>query len=335
MLEVDEIHEPDALASLADDWWDLWQCSPTATPFQSPAWLIAWWNAFTPGKLMALAVRDRGRLIALAPLYLEDGPLGRRILPVGISLSDYVDFLIAPAAGEAGNAIVHYLSRRRDEWEALELTDLVPDASALALACPLHCSDSVEASAPCPVLHLHPSSADAGAHPAIPLRQRRKLRMARHRVERSRNASIISTIERTPQEWMATLVELHATRWQERGHPGVLADAQVQEFHGQALAGLYERGIARLFALTIGPELAGVYYGFLHRDRAYAYLGGFDPQFAYFSPGAILIGHAIEDALRGGVREFHFLRGREAYKYAWGAEDRQNLRRTFVGRSHA
>ena len=104
---------------------------------------------------------------------------------------------------------------------------------------------------------------------------------------------------------------------------------------GKALAGLCERGIARLFALTIGSELAGVYYGFLHRHRAYAYLGGFDPRFAYFSPGAILIGHAIEDALRNGACEFHFLRGREAYKYAWGAVDHQNLRRTFVGRSHA
>ena len=335
MLEVEEICEPDALASLADDWWELWHRSPTATPFQSPAWLIAWWNAFAPGKLMALAVRDRGRLIALAPFYLENGPLGRRILPVGISLSDYIDILIAPAAVEAGNAIVHYLSRRRDEWEALELTDLVPDASALALACPLHCSDSVEASATCPVLHLRAGYADAGAHPAIPPRQRRKLRMARHRVERGRNASIISTGDRTPQEWMAMLVELHATRWQERGHPGVLADAQVQEFQRQALAELCERGIARLFALRIGPELAGIYYGFLHHHRAYAYLGGFDPRFAYFSPGAILIGHAIEDALRNGACEFHFLRGREAYKYAWGAVDRQNLRRTFVGRSDA
>ena len=330
MRQIEEICEPAVLVSLADEWWDLWHRSPAATPFQSPAWLIAWWNAFAPGKLMTVAVRDRGRLVALAPFYLEAGPLGRRILPVGISLSDYVDILIDPVADDAGDAIVHHLSNCRKGWNALEMADLAPEACALGLPCPAQCSDCVDSSASCPVLHLHAGSADAGAHPAIPPRQRRKLRMARHRAERSRGAAILSTTDQTPREWMRTLVNLHATRWQERGHPGVLADARVQAFQGQALTAMCEHGIARLFALSIGTELAGIYYGFLHRGRAYAYLGGFDPQFAYYSPGTILIGLAIEDALREGVDEFHFLRGREPYKYAWGAVDRQTLRRTFV-----
>lgn len=51
----------------------------------------------------------------------------------------------------------------------------------------------------------------------------------------------------------------------------------------------------------------------LDRRRAYACLGGFDPAEAFVSPGILLIGHAIEEAARKGAREFHFLRGREAY----------------------
>ncbi len=330
MLQVDKICDPGGLVSLEEEWWELWRRSPVATPFQSPAWLIAWWTAFAPGKLTTVAVRDQGRLVALAPLYLEDGSLGRRILPVGISLSDYVDILIDPDASDAGQAIVHHLSGNRQAWSAWEMTDLAPDAAALALPCPAQCSDEVRTSETCPVLHLGSDTADAGTHPAIPPRQRRKLRMARHRVEHSPGAAILSTAERTPREWMDALITLHASRWQERGAPGVLADTRVQSFHGQALAAMCAHGLARLFALTIGSDLAGIYYGFLHRDRAYAYLGGFDPRFAYYSPGTILIGHAIEDALRDGVREFHFLRGHEAYKYAWGAVDRHTLKRTFV-----
>jgi len=38
---------------------------------------------------------------------------------------------------------------------------------------------------------------------------------------------------------------------------------------------------------------------------------------------------AIEAAIAEGAREFHFLRGREAYKYEWGAVDRWNRRRSF------
>jgi hypothetical protein len=46
--------------------------------------------------------------------------------------------------------------------------------------------------------------------------------------------------------------------------------------------------------------------------------------------------HAIEQALREGAREFHFLRGQEAYKYGWGAVDRWNQRRSFrrIGARH-
>ena len=55
--------------------------------------------------------------------------------------------------------------------------------------------------------------------------------------------------------------------------------------------------------------------------RAYYYIGGFDPSRARLSPGTIMIGHAIEEAIGAGARTFDFLRGREAYKYAWGAVD--------------
>ena len=84
-----------------------------------------------------------------------------------------------------------------------------------------------------------------------------------------------------------------------------------------------------------GGALAGVYYGMQHAGRAYAYLGGFDPAFEEASPGAILIGHAIAEAIGEGAGEFHFLRGREAYKYSWGAADRWNQRRLWTRRAHA
>ena len=74
-----------------------------------------------------------------------------------------------------------------------------------------------------------------------------------------------------------------------------------------------------LFA--VAGRTAGVYYGLLHRRRAYAYLGGFDPDFAHESPGVVLIGHAIAEAADEGAEQFDFLRGREDYKYRWGAED--------------
>jgi CelD/BcsL family acetyltransferase involved in cellulose biosynthesis len=39
-----------------------------------------------------------------------------------------------------------------------------------------------------------------------------------------------------------------------------------------------------------------------------------------------MIGHAIEQAVIEEATEFSFLRGREKYKYQWGAVDRWNTR---------
>ena len=88
------IREVPGLTELARAWEALWNRAAGATPFQSPLWLIPWWRAFAPGELFTMAVWRESRLVGLAPLYLETGPLGVRLLPLGISLSDYLDVLI-------------------------------------------------------------------------------------------------------------------------------------------------------------------------------------------------------------------------------------------------
>lgn len=41
----------------------------------------------------------------------------------------------------------------------------------------------------------------------------------------------------------------------------------------------------------------------------------------------MLVGHAVEAAIAEGMASADFLRGRETYKYLWGAEDTPTLRR--------
>ena len=56
----------------------------------------------------------------------------------------------------------------------------------------------------------------------------------------------------------------------------------------------------------------------------YFYLNGYDVGQAFVSPGTLLVGAMLEEAAAEGRAEAHFLRGREGYKYAWGAVDRMN-----------
>src|SRR2546423_211750 len=102
--------------------------------------------------------------------------------------------------------------------------------------------------------------------------------------------------------------------------------------HGLA-AHRCKRGLGPLRAQRVGTAgqcpAPALLRGLAGHERTLAYLHGFDPAYEFESPGTILVGHAIEEAVREGAREFHFLRGRESYKYGWGARDRWNRRRTF------
>jgi CelD/BcsL family acetyltransferase involved in cellulose biosynthesis len=333
-LDVSIIRDADRLAALEPEWWALWERIPSATPFQSPAWLLPWWESFSPGELSTACVRLDGRLVGLAPFYLETSPLGRRLLPVGISISDYLDVLLDPDAAEPGAEALARAIADEPAWQDWELPELPPFAQANALPCPPACEERIEEGEPCPYLPL-PERAEA-LRAALPSRKRRSLAMNRNRAERRGALTFHSLADCPADQLLAELVCLHGSRWESRGEAGVLSGRSVQGFHQRALPRLTAAGLARLHALRIGNDIAAVYYGFLHNGRAYGYLTGIDPGFAHESPGTLLLAHVMEEAIREGAREFDFLRGGEAYKYGWGAQNRWNRRRTFSRRrAHA
>jgi CelD/BcsL family acetyltransferase involved in cellulose biosynthesis len=313
------------LEALEPAWWELWRQTPTSTPFQSPAWLIPWWRHFHPGELATVAVLWGDRLLGLAPSYLESGSYGRRLLPLGISVSDHHDVLLDPDhEAEAAQALVQAWSED-PSWDRLELEELAPDAVALRLPSPSGCEDILADQSPCPVLEL----CGAGFASVVPKPKRANLNTARNRAARQGPVAVARAVGADVAEALEHLIRLHAGRWDSRGEGGVLSDPRVVAFHREAAPRLEAAGLLRLHTLHIAGTAVAALYGLRHGDRAYSYLTGFDPAYAFESPGVILLGHVIAQALAEGAREFHFLRGREAYKNEWGAIDRVNRRRTF------
>lgn len=321
-----ELREATELDALVPEWWTLWRAC-AATPFQSPAWLMPWWRAFAPGTLHVITVRRDAMLVGLAPLYCEQAPQGARLLPIGISVSDYWDVLLHPAcAQEAGIALGRRLGSALPAFSECDLSELPPGAAALRLPVPDSCTDELSPHSPCAVLTLAPQGR---MRDLVPPRQLQHLRTARNRAARRGEVCIITADSGSRSALFDALVRLHGTRWQSRGETGVLCDPRILTFHREAIAALDDAGLLRLWALRIGSDIAAVYYGLADSGRAYAYLTGFDPDYAFESPGTILIGHALTHALDHGMREFHFLRGREPYKFRWGATLCNNRRRVF------
>lgn len=325
-----EIADAAGLEALRPEWLALWERSPEATPFQSPAWLIPWWRHFGGGgELLALALRRGGELVGLAPSYVHREPGLRKLLPLGIGVSDYLDPLLAPGHETAGAALIlDSLAARADRFDRCDLENLRPGSPLLGAPAPPGWTGSVHGLEPCPVLAL----------PARPEDLRRAVpRLARQpyylrRAERLGGDVRLETAadEAAAARLLEGLFALHGARWAGRGEPGVLADEAVRAFHREAAPALLRLGLLRLHGLNVDGRAVAVFYGLADRTRVHAYIGGFDPDSAHPGLGATMIGHAVEGAVRGGKREFHFLRGREAYKYAWGAVDRAGYGRRLM-----
>ena len=319
------IDSAEELAALEPQWWALWRDAPQATPFQSPAWLLPWWRAFAPGRLTTIAAWRDGELAGIAPFYLEDGALGRRLLPLGIGISDYLDVLLRPEDVEAASALADELAAV-DGWDSIELEELAPEAAGRALPCPDGCVEEACGQSACPGLGIG-REVDASG---LPFEVSGKRRQSYRRKLRAAEAHPpVEIAGADPERFIEALAALHGARWRQKGESGVLADPRVLAFQREALPRLVEHGLAQLTTMCLGGRLAGALYWFAWRDRAATYISGFDPDFAEESPLTVLVGELFRRASAAGLRDVSFLRGREPYKYHWGATDRWNQRRSF------
>jgi CelD/BcsL family acetyltransferase involved in cellulose biosynthesis len=264
------------------------------------------------------------RLVGLVPAYVPDTSTAENaaLTFIGIGNSDYLDVLVDPDFIElSSDRIQEYLSTPSANWNEVHFEPLRSESNLVArwrVGRDLEMRSSITQLEYCPVLKLGEM---ASFSKAIPHRQFENWRYYLRRAER------LGTLEfelAGPENWrdsLSSLLRLHSIRWNARGAAGVLAEGAVRQFHWAAAEGMLKLGILRLYVLRLNSRPISALYGFQHRKRFYFYLGGFDPEFSTLSPGTLLLGHAISQAIRERATEFDFLRGQERYKYLWGAKD--------------
>jgi len=307
------------LRAMAPRWAALCDRAAGCAPFARPEWLLPWRSVLGGGwPLRVLAVEEAGELHALLPFIEVPGGGGPGLALMGGDVSDHHD---APAAGDrpaARAAIVRALAG--GDWACVTFDRLREDGWLRGLGRELGGAHEVAEDPPCPAL-----VAGAGARELadlLPDGFAYRLGRARRKAERAGGLTVrLATSVEEALLFFDALSAFHAARWQARGEPGVLGHPDVQRFHRHVIPGMQRAGVLRMFALELAGALAGVVYGFSTHGRLSFYLSGFDPAHESASPGVLAIAGAIQHELAAGVRVFDFLRGREAYKYRFGARD--------------
>ncbi|MBV8049792.1 MAG: GNAT family N-acetyltransferase [Acidobacteriaceae bacterium] len=320
------------LQAITPEWWELfWRC-PDATPFQSPAWLLPWWNFFGQGEPLVVAARREHKLCGLALFYLcrsRDEAL--QLFFIGKAVSDYLDVLIAP--DELRIQVAQHLLACAFEgvgdWHCADLDRLRQSSPLLQVETALgglNTRDGV-----CPQLHLRGHRLDdfvTKKSTLINLRNRRR------RTQKAGLVEFITADHETLDGLMQDLHGLHSKRWNSRGLKGMFSDDGMTGFLLEAARKLLGAGMLRLHAMRLNGKSIAVALVMHHAHRAHLYNFGFDPAYSAIAPASQLIAFAIEQAAREGALVFDFLQGDEPYKFeTWGAEPHYTHRSRYFPRS--
>jgi CelD/BcsL family acetyltransferase involved in cellulose biosynthesis len=327
-IRVEVVSTTEELHRLGPEWEELRSRSLRATPFQSAAWALPWWHAFGTGVPQVLTLRLGDRLVALVPLFLQREAEGNgRLLLIGTGNTDRLDALTEPgfeaAMVKAVAALVAELPKDCTEVDLWQL----PPGSPLLRVSPANWRSHHLEGEPCPVVSLRAMS--QRLDDVLPQRFGRKLHQYRRRLARVGAVAVESGEGKSVEalhELFCELVRLHGAVWSARGQPGGLADARVERFHREIIRTTRDQDLLDLYGLRLNGRLVAAYYGFRDTHGAYYYLGGYDGEFASLSVGTLVIAAALEHALERRAVVFDFLRGRESYKYRWGAQDSPTVR---------
>ena len=329
--------------ALKKEWSDLLFRSHSHSVFLTWEWLFSWWCHVADNcTLWLLTVRNReGKLMGIGPFCTsKKGIFTVRILTfLGTTriASEYLDIIASQEhAEEVALAMTEVIFKNKESWDLIELSDLL-DNSAISTYFkkyldPKQVFIEQSVSQSCPYLKL-PHNREAffkmlGPETRATLKRRtKKLRQLGAEME------ILDSNDKLASR-MNTLFSLHGKRWALKGLKGNLGDDPIRDFHEQVTRNFLDQGWLRLYSLKVNDKVIASLYAFQFGKTLFYYQAGFDPEWSDKSPGFVLMGQCIEDAIDRGLTEFDYLRGLESYKSRWTKTCRETFCLTAVPSGH-
>jgi CelD/BcsL family acetyltransferase involved in cellulose biosynthesis len=320
VVTTDVLSRIEALEELSEEWNKLYDESFTATPFQSPFWILPWWRNFGSGDLFTIVIKDNRKLVGLASFYIYTDRNSERVLCLtGTGISDYLDVVYDFAhSGVITDQVCNCLKNHSEEWDRCDFQELVENSlllKAFKNCCQFHVN--MRKQSDCSFIDM---VSESGLKKTLPGKLRKNAKDYLNKI-RTFHPFQFEKTDNTED-----LVFLHSKRWHDKNEPGVLENSTVQKFHQEVFAHPYSNGNVHNFILKIDSIPAACCYVFTRKSHAYFYLSGFDPLYSRFSPGTVALFLSIKYLSERGITCFDFLRGNEAYKKFWGVKIKSNYR---------
>lgn len=326
-MKVERIRDPESLEELKDAWNELLFSSEQNCIFLTHEWISSWWESFSEENSLEILIfkEEKGCLAGIAPFMIKNKIL--RFI-ASQEVSDYCDVITHNERREEFyENLLDYLKTNYPDVEKIELMNLKassPTLSFLPRLAPEHgYSFSFNETEVAPLLEL-PSSYEDYIK-GLSKKNRHELRRKLKRMDSLEGVKITKIADsRELQSALLTFIALH-----KEGSPS------KEKFWGKKGMSDFFQEIASRFSLQKWVEPNLLFYedrimaallNFSYSDQILFYNVAFNKDFARYSPGLFLFNHCIKQAISEGKKKADFLRGREKYKYYFGAEDSKIFR---------
>jgi CelD/BcsL family acetyltransferase involved in cellulose biosynthesis len=323
-LELIPAPSPSIAFFKAEEWGRLASQISPATPFATWEWQSLWWGHFgQKEEWSAFEVCDpQGKIIGIAPFY-QDSKSGFLKFIGGEDLSDYLDILaLQGRESQVWQRVLEYLEGSPQRPRGLDLHCIPAHSPTLQVLPPLARGRGyqvrLEVEEVCPVLRL-PESWEAYLS-ALSGKERHELRRKMRRAESTSPPLRFRQCaeDECARQDIKSFILLHR---KSRPEKEAFMNGQREAFFRELSHTFAQKGWLRLSVLERDRQAVAAMLCFDFGETLYLYNSGFDPEFSSLSPGVVLIGYCLQDAIARGKRWFDFMRGEEDYKYRLGGKD--------------
>lgn len=326
-MRAEVVNRPEEIPALQDRWNELALADRRDGFFRTHEWYTAWMRHIrNDAEPFVIVVRDgAGEIAGLAPLcrmaYRDHGVRLTSLSSVGreVVSGDFLDYLSLPHnRNSVLNAIFDCIWEARSNWDILITGELCEggdlDQAVECFAAKHDLPLRRQEERVCPNIEL-PGSFDEYLRSLSPPVRYKLRRDTRDLLER-RGAVLRIFADAQAASRLDVLVRLHLLHWNGINQPGTLGRPGFQEFLADICTAPPVGTTARLYMLEAEGKPISALLAFWSGESALFYQSGWDPMspFTRLSPGMIILGQSIRDAIEGGHRYYDFLRGDELYK---------------------
>lgn len=328
-MRIKLVNREEEFYYLREKWNNLLKKSKQDCFFLTWEWTYTWWKELrNNSKLYILLAIEEDRIYGIAPFVIAPIRVFKllrirkiRFLGQGEPAnSNYLNFIICPEREEEIISLfVDYLKRNKNDWDAIDLTDILDDSFLVAIFCEnLKKKKLTFSVAPTPENSPYIILLDTwdnylnsiGSKTRYNLRKfDRKLR-SDYQVEFKKIDS-----RELIEDNFNKFIKMHEKRWKRKGEFNYFLMPSFDKFNLELMKLTLEKGWLEFYVLMINNKEEGYLYGFNYNGKIYGYQASISNNYAKYGIGMLQISYWIKNSIERKFLEFLFLSGDEPHKY--------------------